>query len=244
VRAGIISDVHGNLVALEAVLAAIAAEPEQPDELWCLGDLVGYGPEPEQCLDRVQELVSVCLGGNHDLVVGGSISMRVFAHDAGEAARWTQKTMSESALDRLRALRPFGSRNGVELYHASIRDPVWEYVIDDLTATACLTLQGSRLSLVGHSHVPLHYDEGARRATGGYAEGGTTLALDETKHLLNPGSVGQPRDGDPRASYMLLDLGSWTATWRRVEYDVARTQQAIVEAGLPLSLAQRLAEGR
>ena len=151
--------------------------------------------------------------------------------------------MSEGALEQLRALTPFGARNGIELYHASIRDPIWEYVIDDVTAAACLTMQGGRLAMIGHSHVPLAYIDNDRRATGGYAEEGT-VELDERKHLLNPGSVGQPRDGDRRAAYMLLDTTEWTATWRRIDYDIERTQQAILAAGLPASLATRLADGR
>ena len=242
-RAAIISDVHGNLSALESVLAAIDAEDPAPSEIWCLGDMVGYGPEPERCLTAVLERSAVCLAGNHDMVVSGAISSQVFAHDAGEAAQWTRKVMSEAGLAQLAALRPFGARNGVELYHASIRDPIWEYVIDDVTASACLRLQGSRVALIGHSHIPLHYTEGDRRAGGGYAAEGT-LELVEGKQLLNPGSVGQPRDGDPRASYMVLDLDSGSASWRRIEYDIASTQAAIVEAGLPVSLATRLAEGR
>ena len=242
-RAAIISDVHGNLAALESVFAAIDAEQPGVDEVWCLGDLVGYGPEPELCVARVLDRTAICLAGNHDLVVAGSISMRVFAHDAGAAARWTREVMSEGALEQLRALTPFGARNGIELYHASIRDPIWEYVIDDVTAAACLTMQGGRLAMIGHSHVPLAYIDNDRRATGGYAEEGT-IVLDDRKHLLNPGSVGQPRDGDRRAAYLLLDTTEWTATWRRIDYDIERTQQAILAAGLPASLATRLADGR
>jgi diadenosine tetraphosphatase ApaH/serine/threonine PP2A family protein phosphatase len=177
------------------------------------------------------------------MVVAGSISMRVFAHDAGAAARWTQEVLSEPALEQLRALKPFGARNGIELYHASIRDPIWEYVIDDVTAAACLALQGGRLAMIGHSHVPLVYTDDDRRASGGYAEEGT-VTLDDRKHLLNPGSVGQPRDGDKRAAYMIVDTTGSTATWRRVGYDIERTQQAILAAGLPASLATRLADGR
>jgi diadenosine tetraphosphatase ApaH/serine/threonine PP2A family protein phosphatase len=243
VRAAIISDVHGNLAALESVYAAIDEEQPGIDEVWCLGDLVGYGPEPEACVARVLDRAAICLAGNHDLVVAGSISMRVFAHDAGAAARWTREVMSEEGLAQLRSLTPFGARNGIELYHASIRDPIWEYVIDDVTAAACLAMQGGRLALIGHSHVPLMYIDDDRRALGGYAEE-SSAELDERKHLLNPGSVGQPRDGDPRAAFLVLDTTDWTATWRRVDYDIERTQQAILAAGLPASLATRLTDGR
>jgi diadenosine tetraphosphatase ApaH/serine/threonine PP2A family protein phosphatase len=152
--------------------------------------------------------------------------------------------LSENALAMLRSLQPSGERAGVELYHASPRDPVWEYVIDQRTAQSCLDLLRHDLGLVGHSHVPLAYTPGGSgRAEGGYAEPGT-LHLGDGRWLLNPGSVGQPRDGDPRAAYMVLDLAARTATWRRLEYDVERAQRSILEAGLPGSLAWRLAEGR
>jgi predicted phosphodiesterase len=243
VRAAIISDVHSNLAALETVLAAI--EPEQVDEIWCLGDLVGYGADPERCVEILLDRCAISLAGNHDLVVTGEIDMSVFAHDAGKAARWTAKVLSDTAMERLRALQPVGERNGVELYHASIRDPVWEYVVDPGTAAACLALQTHGLALIGHSHVPLAYASlQGEMVIAGYAEEGTLQMVEGTKYLINPGSVGQPRDGDPRAAYLLLDLDRLTATWRRIDYDIAAAQQAIIKAKLPDSLAYRLAEGR
>jgi len=242
VRAAVISDVHSNLPALESVLAAI--DQETVDELWCLGDLVGYNADPEACTNIVLDRAAVCLAGNHDLVVTGAISSVVFTYEAGEAARWSSETMSEAALERLRELEPTGERAGVALYHGSPRDPIWEYVIDEPTAAACLEVQAERISLVGHSHIPLLYwQDGRRGATGCYAAAGTA-ALGDPRCLLNPGSVGQPRDGDPRAAYLLLDLYRGEATWRRVEYDIERTQRSILDAGLPRSLAARLADGR
>ena len=241
-KAAIISDVHGNLPALEAVLAAI--DGEQVDELWCLGDLVGYNAEPEACTLEVIQRSQICLAGNHDLVVNGSIDLSVFAHDAAVAARWSQKALSAHALELLQALSPEGEREGVELYHASPRDHVWEYVIDNRTAQACLKLLRHDVCLIGHSHVPLHYRLGPDMlAVGGYSEPGE-LELGDARWILNPGSVGQPRDGDPRAAYLVLDLDARTATWRRIDYDIARAQRAIVEAGLPETLAWRLGEGR
>jgi predicted phosphodiesterase len=238
----VVSDVHGNLPALEAVLEGI--EGEDASELWCLGDLVGYNADPETCTTTMVELADICLAGNHDLVVNGTVDISVFAHDAAIAARWAQQVLSEEALTLLRSLQPSGERAGVELYHASPRDPVWEYVIDQRTAQSCLELLRHDLGLIGHSHVPLAYTAGSGgRAEGGYAEPGT-LQLGDGRWLLNPGSVGQPRDGDPRAAYLVLDLSARTATWRRLEYDVERAQRAILEAGLPGSLAWRLGEGR
>ncbi len=241
-KVAVISDVHGNLPALEAALAAI--EQEQTEELWCLGDLVGYNADPEACTQVVTDLAEVCLAGNHDLVVNGSVDMAVFAHDAGVAARWAAKVLSDEALEMLRSLQPSGERHGVVMHHASPRDPVWEYVIDGRTAQHCLDMQGADLCLVGHSHVPLAYrpgDDG--RALGGHMQP-SELALTADRWLLNPGSVGQPRDNDPRASYMVLDLESRVAWWRRVDYDIERAQRAIIDAELPPTLASRLADGR
>jgi len=242
VRVAVVSDIHANLPALEAVMAAI--ESEQTDELWCLGDLVGYGAQPDECVARVRDSAAVCLAGNHDLVVAGAIDMSVFAADAGAAARWTVETIRPETLEYLLTLSPSGQRDGVELYHASIRDPVWEYVIDDRTAQYCLERQSSRLALIGHSHVPLVWGYADGRFVGGMAPGDTMLELGEGPFLLNPGSVGQPRDGDPRAAFLILDATASTATWRRVEYDIGCAQAAIAEAGLPQRLGTRLAEGR
>jgi predicted phosphodiesterase len=242
VRVAVISDVHGNLPALESVLAAI--EQEGTSELWCLGDLVGYNADPEACTRTVVKEADLCLAGNHDLVVNGSVDMAVFAHDAAVAARWAAQTLSEEALNMLRALSPSGRRGDVVMHHASPRDPVWEYVIDSRTAQQCLDVQESDLCLIGHSHVPLAYTTGANgRATGGHMPP-TQIELGDGRWLLNPGSVGQPRDSDPRAAYMVLDTDAGTATWRRVDYAIERAQQAILDADLPATLAARLADGR
>ena len=233
---------HANLAALDAVLAAVDAAGV--DELWCLGDLVGYGPDPEACVARVTERSAICLAGNHDLVVAGSIDLDVFTHDAGAAVRWTLDVISQTALGVLRGLSPRGARAGVELYHGSIRDPVWEYVVDDRTAATCLELQGSPIALIGHSHVALVYGYLRGEFLGGLAPDGTRIELAGGPFLLNPGSVGQPRDGDPRAAFLELDLGARVATWRRVAYDIDRTAQAIDRVGLPHRLGERLYQGR
>jgi predicted phosphodiesterase len=241
VKVAVISDVHANLAALEAVLAAI--DEAGMDELWCLGDLTGYGADPARCTQIVLERADVCLAGNHDMVITGEIGLEAFSSDARTAAEWTMGVLAAEDLERLRRLEPKGERQTVELYHGSIRDPVWEYVIDDRTAAVCLELQGTRLSLVGHSHVPLAYGYAGERFLGGLAGAGTRLER-PGPFLLNPGSVGQPRDGDPRAAYMTLDLEDGAAEWHRIDYDVRAAQTAIREAGLPLRLGARLAEGR
>jgi predicted phosphodiesterase len=240
-RVAVISDVHANLPALEAVLAAIDADGV--DELWCLGDLTGYGADPGPCMDVVLARADVCLAGNHDLVVAGEIPLAAFSHDARAAVEWTMQTLPAEQLERLRALEPKGERHGVELYHGSIRDPVWEYVIDDRTAAICMEQQGSSLALVGHSHVPLAYGYADDGFMGGVAPGGTEIVVRPGPFLLNPGSVGQPRDGDPRAAYLILDTAEANADWRRVEYDVAAAQRTIRDAGLPARLGNRLATG-
>jgi diadenosine tetraphosphatase ApaH/serine/threonine PP2A family protein phosphatase len=240
-RAAVVSDIHSNLHALEAVLAAIDADP--PDEIWCLGDLVGYGPRPNECCALVAERADVCLAGNHDLAVRETIDLSEFGGDAGIAASWTREVLSPASQAILAGLEPEGSAHGVALYHGSARDPVWEYVLSDEAAAATLELAGVPLVLVGHTHVALQIAESEGGWSGGLAPAGMDLDLGGLRALLNPGSVGQPRDGDPRAAYLLIDLEAHRATFRRVEYDIERTQQEMREARLPEFLAARLEYG-
>jgi predicted phosphodiesterase len=240
-RVAVVSDIHSNLHALEAVLAAIDAEA--PDELWCLGDLVGYGPRPNECCAVVAERADVCLAGNHDLAVRGTIDLEEFGGEAGVAATWTRTVLEPEAQALLDRLEPQGSAHGVALYHGSARDPIWEYVLSDEGALATLDLADSPLVLVGHSHVALQVVDSGGEVEGGVARGGTELELGGVRALLNPGSVGQPRDGDPKAAYLLLDLDAKQASFRRVEYDVEQTQREMRDAGLPEMLAGRLALG-
>ena len=240
-RVAVVSDIHSNLHALEAVLAAI--EAEAPDELWCLGDLVGDGPRPNECCRAIAERADVCLAGNHDLAVRGTIDLEEFGGEAAVAARWTRDVLEPQAQELLDRLEPAGAAHGVALYHASARDPIWEYVLSDETALATLELTDSQLVLVGHSHVALRVVQTEDELAGGVAPAGTELELGGARALLNPGSVGQPRDGDPRAAYLLLDLDARHATFGRVEYDVERTQREMREAGLPELLAARLELG-
>jgi predicted phosphodiesterase len=241
-RVAVISDIHGNLAALEAVLAALDADPVEA--VWCLGDVVGYGPQPNDCCDLVRERASVTLCGNHDLAVRGTIDLEEFSGDAGIAARWTQTVLRDDVREWLNGLTPLGEAEGVALFHGSARDPVWEYVLSDESAVATLLLTSQQLVLVGHSHVALQVALRGTELEGGLAPVGTVLGLGEARWLLNPGSVGQPRDGDPDAAYLVLDLDAKTATYRRVGYDVARTQSAMHDVGLPEQLALRLAVGQ
>jgi predicted phosphodiesterase len=241
-RIAVISDIHGNWHALEAVLADI--DREQVGEVWCLGDVVGYGPQPNRCIEETRPRVAICLLGNHDLGVRGEADLAAFSPDAATVARWTMAELEPDNLEYLKRLEPQGERSGVQLFHASPRDPVWEYVLSEPVVRTALELTTSQLVLVGHSHVPIALQlSGDDALAGGLAKGGSELELVEGRWLLNPGSVGQPRDGDPRAAYLLLDLDPMHAHFRRVPYDVEATQAEIRAAGLPEALAVRLAEG-
>jgi diadenosine tetraphosphatase ApaH/serine/threonine PP2A family protein phosphatase len=243
-RVAVISDVHANLAALEAVLAAV--EAEGVDEVWCLGDTVGYGPRPNECCARVRDTATVCLVGNHDLVALGAagVDLDEFNLEAAAAARWTAAALDDEARAFLSGLRPEARRHGVALFHASARDPVWEYVLTTQAALASFEAAPEPLLLVGHSHVALALALEGARVDGGPARAGREVRLDGPRLLLNPGSVGQPRDGDPRASWLLLDTGEWRAEWRRTKYDIAGAAAAIRAARLPDSLAERLEYGQ
>ncbi|MBA3412653.1 MAG: metallophosphoesterase family protein [Actinobacteria bacterium] len=241
-RVAVISDIHGNLHALESVLSAL--EPHSPEEIWCLGDLVGYGPRPNECVALVAQQTSICLVGNHDLGVLGRIDLAEFSPDAEAGARWTRSVLSPENRVILESLpssaeTPHGA---AQLFHASPRDPVWEYVLSAQAARDALEATSAPLVLVGHSHVPLAIRPKGRGVAGGIAPGGFEVEL-EGRWLLNPGSVGQPRDGDPRAAVLLLDLERRFAKFHRVAYPIERTQRELREHGLPEPLALRLEHG-
>jgi len=242
-RVAICTDIHGNRHAFAAVIAA--AEQAGADELWCLGDLVGYGAEPDACAELAERHCTVCLAGNHDLAVVGTLSLADFSRGAAVAAQWTQNAIGEDTRAFLLSLEPSGTRAGIGLFHASPRDPVWEYVLSGLTAELCFDATDFRVSFIGHSHVALSFNrpEGAP-ATGSTRREGAELDLNAGHWLVNPGSAGQPRDGDPRAAWLLLDTETKLAVYRRAEYDIAGAQAAIRAARLPDSLAARLQHGQ
>ena len=213
-RVAVISDIHANLHALEAVLAAVDAE--SPDAIWCLGDLVGYGPQPNACCSVVRERARVCLAGNHDLAALGTIDIGDFSPDAATSARWTRGELTEDARTFLGALEPTGSSDGVALFHGSPRDPVWDYVLTEEAAAASFAATTSAVVLVGHSHVAMAIALDDGRLSGGLAPGGTELDLRGRRWLLNPGSVGRPRDGYPRAAFLMIGLSRQWAAFRRI----------------------------
>jgi predicted phosphodiesterase len=254
-RLAILSDIHANLPALEAVLADV--EEASIGELWCLGDVVGYGAQPDECTRLVAERCALCLVGNHDLAVLGELDISSFSPAAAAAVRWTQQTADPATLDFLRRLEPADETREAALYHASPRDPVWEYVLWPDQAAECIAVQAARVSLIGHSHIALFFvmaenRRPARRASmeledparGAQAGAGTRLDLSEGRWLINPGSVGQPRDGDPRAAWLELDTSAWEATYHRVEYEIDRAAEAIDATDLPEHLARRLYVGQ
>ena len=256
-RLAFISDIHANLPALEAVLADV--EGADPDELWCLGDVVGYGAQPDECATLVAERCALCLVGNHDLAVLGELDVSAFSPAAAAAVEWTREVAKPSTIEFLAGLKPADESHEVALYHASPRDPVWEYVLWPDQAAECIGLQAARVSLIGHSHVALFFvmPEDSRRrlphgqavelegaAKGAQAGSGTRLDLSEGSWLVNPGSVGQPRDGDSRAAWLELDTDAWEATYHRTEYEIDRAADAIVASELPEHLAKRLYVGQ
>jgi diadenosine tetraphosphatase ApaH/serine/threonine PP2A family protein phosphatase len=243
VRIVVISDVHANLYALETVLGEIDREP--PGQIWCLGDTVGYGPHPNECCAIVQDRCDLVLAGNHDLIALGSAEVDVedFNPDAAAASVWTREQLSEASRVFLGPLEPTAEVEGAQLFHGSPRDPVWDYVLDELVALESLVLTDAPVVLVGHTHVSTALVLASAGLAGGHAPDGLEIRLDQGRWLLNPGSVGQPRDGDSKAAFLELDLETRWARFRRVAYPVSRTQEEIRRKGLPDSLAERLAHG-
>jgi predicted phosphodiesterase len=240
-RIAVLSDIHANLAALESVLEAVDAEGA--DEVWCLGDIVGYGPRPNECCAAARDRFDLSLAGNHDLASIGQLSVDAFNGDAAAAVRWTGAELDADSETYLASLVPTATRPGVELFHGSPLDPVWDYVITDAAAFLSFRATRAPLVLVGHSHVALALSWALGDLGGGVAPADTEVDLSQGRWLLNPGSVGQPRGGDWRASWLLLDEGAARAIFRRVAYPLERTQAEIRARGLPDVLAARLALG-
>lgn len=238
-RIAVLSDIHSNLPALDAVLAHAG----EVDALWHLGDVVGYGPDPDGVVARLAERGAIGVRGNHDAAALGGPEIHWFNPEAAAAAAWTRDTISPATRAWLEALPLRRVEDRVTLVHGSPRDPLREYIVTLDVASANLAGLPTRYGLHGHTHVPVAFIDDGRDLDVVDPEDGTTLTLDDRPTLLNPGSVGQPRDGDPRASYLLIETATWTVDWRRVAYDVTSVQAAIRAAGLPRRLADRLAIG-
>lgn len=237
----VISDIHANITAFEAVLEA--AEPY--DEIWCLGDTVGYGPDPNECIHRLRELPNLtCLIGNHDAAALGNIDLNSFNREARSSAHWTQNAITPESRQFLLSLPERSTMGSVTLAHGSPRSPVWEYILDIDSALENLDYFDTAFCAIGHTHVPVVFQklEGEEEMLFHLIRDGDQIEL-QARTLLNPGSVGQPRDHDPRAAYAIYDPVQDTWTSHRVRYDIASVQNRMRQAGLPPRLVNRLAEG-
>lgn len=245
-RIAVLSDIHSNLEALEAVLAEVRAEAAH---VYVCGDLVGYGADPEAVLERVSGLPLLgMVAGNHDLAAVGRFPVGWFNPLAAAAIRWTAERLTPEARETLRGLEPLERARDALLVHGSVVAPAEEYLLpnDAPAAGRSFEREGFRLCFFGHTHVPTVFERGdGGRVVARWVEGEPRVELrEDRRYLLNPGSVGQPRDGDPRAAFLLFDTEARTVEWRRVPYDVATAQRKILAAGLPAPLADRLGEGR
>jgi diadenosine tetraphosphatase ApaH/serine/threonine PP2A family protein phosphatase len=237
----VISDIHANLPALEAVLQA--AGPV--DATWCLGDLVGYGPDPNACIDLVRQQPGlICLKGNHDAAAIDQIDVDAFNTDARASVHWLRSQLTASSLEFLRSLPERSVQRNVTLVHGSPRNPVWEYIQDSRTASQNFEFFDTDFCLVGHTHIPILYlqPEGVAFAHPTFPDYLEDNPL-EPRAILNPGSTGQPRDRDPRASFAIFDPDASHWEHHRVEYDIPSVQKRILDARLPIRHAQRLGEG-
>ncbi len=238
-RIAVISDVHANLHALDAVLDQVGAV----DALWHLGDVVGYGPEPDAVVDRLASAGAIGVRGNHDLAATGGSEIDWFNADARAAMEWTRRVISSSTVAWLAALPERREEGEFTLVHGSPLDPTWEYVTTAASARANIAAISTTHGLNGHTHVPLAFVLDGARMSWTMPGTGPPPELDGHRLLLNPGSVGQPRDGDPRASYLILDLAARRAEWGRVPYDIEAVRARMRAVGLPRRLGDRLLHG-
>ncbi|HEY7465168.1 MAG TPA: metallophosphoesterase family protein [Dehalococcoidia bacterium] len=239
-RIAVVADVHANLEAFEAVLVD-AHQSGGYDVVWSLGDLVGYGPDPGPCIRLLQSLPHVAIAGNHDYAATGAIGTEDFNPFAAEAVRWTATQLTLEEQIWLTGLSAVQIEGEFTLAHGTLRDPVWDYMLSSEIAYEHLMRQTTPYGLVGHTHLP-----GVFFQTPSDAEAGDAIdtPLEEQRFVANPGSAGQPRDGDPRAAYCLVDTEARRLTFHRVPYDVAITQAKMRAVGLPEYLAERLGRGR
>ncbi len=252
----IISDIHANLSALQATLTDFRAEAGEPVAIWCMGDIVDYGAEPNEVIALLQEYPTICVAGNHEMAARGEEEVAMFNPEARKSVLWTQQHLSEVSINYLRKLPKIVTLDSDDadftLVHGSLRDPMWEYVLDNEVAADQFVLLETRHGLIGHSHLPIYFrlvqldrkHAGVRREEGSHNHvvpvGGYK---DSERLLLNPGGLGQPRDGDPRACYVIYDQDHRTMRYRRVAYDIKAAQAKIRAAGLPERFAKRLERG-
>jgi diadenosine tetraphosphatase ApaH/serine/threonine PP2A family protein phosphatase len=240
VRLAVLSDIHANLAALEAVRADLP----QVDEVWVLGDIVGYGPQPNEVIAALQQMGARSVLGNHDAAAIGTIDSSWFNPDAARAIHWTAETLDDNARAYMAALPEMRTQDRVTAVHGSPRDPMWEYITGAGVAAANLPAFETGICLHGHTHVPVVFQADDGRVTTVPATVGEPVSIRPGRSLVNPGSVGQPRDGNPAASYLVLDTDADMVEFRRVAYDIDATQRAMRLVELPPRLAERLSYGR
>lgn len=245
-RVLVLSDIHANAAALEAVLADARARAPY-DFVWCLGDVVGYGPDPNECIDILRGELHVCLAGNHDWAVLGKLDLQTFHDSAAMIVQWTRSALSPRNRAYLEARPPQEPQADFYLVHASPREPIWEYITDVVIAEENFQLFDTPYCLCGHTHVPAVFvlDERTRHVRISWPAPSVPFKLrPETRYILNPGGVGQPRDGDPRAAYAILDTVSHMWTLHRVDYPIQVTQDRMRQCAFPDRMVERLAYGR
>ncbi len=242
-RYAIIADIHANLAAFTAVLEDIRHRGGA-EKFWSLGDVVGYGPEPHQCVELLHQLDHIGVVGNNDLASIGKISTAEFNPEAAAACQWTAQQLTPADIEYLDKLPLVIEAGDFTLVHGSPREPVWEYLVSVDIAQENLAYFKSPFCLVGHSHVPLVFSSDKSGILSGKPLlNNTKLTLAKNRLFINPGSIGQPRDGDPRASYALYDDETRQLRLYRVPYDIRSTQEKIIAYDLPLRLATRLSHG-
>jgi len=240
-RCLILSDIHANLAAFEAVLA----DADRFDKIWCLGDMVGYGPQPNECIERLREFPHTCVAGNHDWAALNNSSDSDFNPDAQWACQWTREKLLPENFEYLANLPVTLIEEGFTLVHGSPRQPIWEYILYPSIATSNFAYFDTQVCFVGHTHTPVifRYEHSNAACLPFPLPQGSPLPLGEERMIINPGSVGQPRDGDPRASYIILDTDKATLEYHRIPYPIEVTQRRMMEEGLPIRLIARLEYG-
>jgi predicted phosphodiesterase len=239
-RVAVIADIHGNLTAFEAVLADMNSDGDI-DEVWCLGDVIGYGPDPSECIALLRRYPHICVAGNHDWAAIGKVDIADFNPHAAAACRWTGEQLTTGDVEYLESLPLTLEKGDFTIVHGSPREPIWEYVVSTTVARANFDCFDTGYCLIGHSHVPVAFELSA----GGCVLNDlpSSLRLGEHRMIINPGSVGQPRDGDPRASYAIYNVDEQVVHHYRVAYNVESVQQRMVDLGLPAFLSERLGYG-
>jgi predicted phosphodiesterase len=242
-RIAVLSDIHSNLAALEAVREDLA-RLDLVDETWVLGDIVGYGPEPNEVVRELQAMGARSVLGNHDGAAIGTVDAAYFNPEARTAIEWTAQAVDPNARAYLSTLPEVRREGQLTAVHGSPRDPIWEYIVSSSVAAENLAHFETRVCLFGHTHLPVIFCAHGNGIEIVAATPEAPQRIDAGRALVNPGSVGQPRDGDPASSYLVLDTESDAVEFRRVRYDIERTQRNMIRAGLPARLAERLSYGR